>query len=282
MAKEINIPVENVVKSGMSIGMVGYSRALTYLPAPYIWAVMFFFAITIVGIDAQVVCTETVVSCMEGFSSRLGRHRHLILVILVSLFSFLGNLPFCTQAGPYMFQFVDWYWPTWSVLVIALLEVIAIMWFYGGDRIDYGLKDMNGRKMPHLFRLVAAYISPVLFLFLLLTSFVMYQSPKYGSYEYPDDTRVIGWALSFTVVIPIPLYIVWQFAKLQGTLKQRWSILTQPSSAWGPSDSAHRLEYLERSQAERSLTDIAYYNLTGRQRYPSKKHCETVALQCTD
>ncbi|XP_021352096.1 sodium- and chloride-dependent glycine transporter 1-like [Mizuhopecten yessoensis] len=164
MASEIGVPVEDVVKSGMSIGLVGYTRALTYLPAPYIWAVVFFFAVTIVGLDAQVVCTETVVSFMEGFSARLGRHGHLLLVVLVNIVMLLFNLPFCTQAGPYMFQLVDWYLPTWSVVVIALLEVIAIMWFYGGDRVDSGLKDMIGRKMPHVFRLVAAYISPVFFL----------------------------------------------------------------------------------------------------------------------
>ncbi|XP_021348104.1 sodium-dependent proline transporter-like [Mizuhopecten yessoensis] len=45
MASEIGVPVEDVVKSGMSIGLVGYSRALTYLPAPYVWAVVFFVAV---------------------------------------------------------------------------------------------------------------------------------------------------------------------------------------------------------------------------------------------
>ncbi|XP_033736057.1 sodium- and chloride-dependent GABA transporter 2-like [Pecten maximus] len=130
MASEIGVPVEDVIQSGMSVGLVGYSRALAYLPASYIWAVIFFFAVITVGLDAQVVCTETVVSFLEGFGVRLGRHRHLLLVLLISIFTLLLNLPFCTQSGPYMFQLVDWYLPTWSVVVIALLEVIAIMWFY--------------------------------------------------------------------------------------------------------------------------------------------------------
>ncbi|XP_060083068.1 sodium- and chloride-dependent glycine transporter 1-like [Ylistrum balloti] len=278
MANEIGVPVQDVVKSGMSIGLVGYSRALTYLPAPYVWAVIFFFAVTIVGLDAQVVCTETVVSFLEGFSNRLGRHRHLYLVLLVNAIMLLINLPFCTQAGPYMFQLVDWYLPTWSVVVIALLEVIAIMWCYGGHRVDHGLQDMIGRKMPHVFRVAAAYISPVLCLLLLLTSFVTYRPPKYGSYEYPEYTRVIGWVISCSVVIPIPLHIIWQLTKLKGTLKQRWTTLTQPSSTWGPSDSAQRSQLMEWLHTKRSFTDIAYYNLTGRLRYPTKRHYETVAL----
>ncbi|XP_033736055.1 sodium- and chloride-dependent glycine transporter 2-like [Pecten maximus] len=278
MANEMVVPVEEIVKSGMSIGLVGYSRALAYLPFPYVWAVVFFLAVTIVGLDAQVVCTETVVSFLEGFGNRLGRHRRVLLVVLINAVMLVLNLPFCTQAGPYMFQLVDWYLPTWSVVVIALLEVIAIMWFYGGDRVDCGLQEMIGRKLPHVFRLAAAYISPVMFLLLLLISFVKYRPPKYGSYEYPEYTRVIGWVISCSVVIPIPLYIVWKFNKLNGTLKQKWTNLTQPSCDWGPSESAKRREYLDCSQTERTWTDIAYYNLTGQRRYPTKKRCEAVPL----
>ncbi|XP_033733685.1 sodium-dependent dopamine transporter-like [Pecten maximus] len=278
MASEIGVPVQDVVKSGMSIGLVGYSRALSFLPAPYVWAVVFFFAVTIVGLDAKVVCTETVVSFLERFGDKLGRHSHLYMVLLVNFITLLLNLPFCTQGGPYMFQLVDWYLPPWSVVMIALLEIIAVMWFYGGDRVDYGLQDMIKRKMPHVIRLAAAYISPILVLMLLLISFVRYRPPKYGSYEYPEYALVIGWAIACVTVIPIPLNIVWKLAKLPGTLKQKWATLTRPSCDWGPSDSAHRLEYLEQSQTERSLADIAFYNLTGRQRYPAKRHSEALVL----
>ncbi|XP_060083048.1 sodium- and chloride-dependent betaine transporter-like [Ylistrum balloti] len=278
MASEMDVPVENVVKSGMSIGLVGYSRAMTYLPAPYVWAVIFFFAITIVGLDAQAVCTETVVSFLEGFGNRLGRHSHLYLVLMVNVVTLIINLPFCTQAGPYMFQLVDWYLPTWSVVMIGLLEVIAIMWFYGGDRVDCGLQSMTGRKMPHLVRLTAAYISPFLFIMLLVSSFVTYRPPKYGLYQYPGYTRVIGWVISCAVVAPIPLHVIWQFTKLKGTLKQKWKILTYPSSGWGPIERAGRLENLDRSQHRRSLVDLAYYNLTGRLRCTSNRHSEVVGL----
>ncbi|XP_060083067.1 sodium- and chloride-dependent glycine transporter 2-like [Ylistrum balloti] len=278
MANEIGVPVQDVVKSGMSIGLVGYTRALTYLPASYVWAVIFFFAVTVVGLDAQVVCTETVVSFMEKFGNRLGHHSHLYLVLLVNIVTLLINIPFCTQAGPYMFQLVDWYLPTWSLVVIALLEIIAIMWCYGGDRVDYGLTEMIGQKMPHIVRVAAAYISPVLLLMLLLTSLVRYRPPKYGSYEYPEYTLVIGWIIACVVVIPIPICMIWKLATFQGSLKRRWKTLTQPSSDWGPSESAHRLVNLDRSQTKRTLVDLAYYNLTGRERYSTKRHNETLAL----
>ncbi|XP_033736054.1 sodium- and chloride-dependent glycine transporter 2-like [Pecten maximus] len=278
MANAIGVPFEDVVQSGMSIGLVGYSRALSYLPAPYVWAVVFFFAVLIVDLDAEVVCTETVVSFLEGFGDKLGRHSHLLFVVLTSLVTLLLNLPFCTQAGHYMFQLVDWYLPTWSVVVIALLEVIAIMWLYGGDRVDLGVKDMTGRKMPHVFRIAASYITPVLLMLLLLISFVKYRPPKYGSYEYPEYTLMIGWVISCSVIIPIPLYMVFKFIKLHGPLREKWITLTEPSFDWGPSDRAHRLQYLQRLQTERSWLDIGYYNLTGRQRFPSKRQCEALAL----
>ncbi|XP_069119259.1 sodium- and chloride-dependent glycine transporter 1-like [Argopecten irradians] len=278
MAAEIGVPVEDVVNSGMSIGLVGYSRAFTYLPAPYVWAVLFFFSVTMVGLDAETVCTETVVSFLEGFGKRLGRHSHLLSVLLICLITFLLNLPFCTQAGPYMFQLVDWYLPTWSVVIIALLQVITMMWLYGGDRLDYGIRDMIGRKMPHVFRIAASFLSPMLLLLLLSISFVKYRPPKYGSYVYPEYTRVIGWILSCSVVLPIPLFMIWKFCYLQGTFKEKLNLLTRPTGDWGPSDSAYRLDYLKRVQTKRSLADQAYYNLTGRLRYSAKHHCETLPM----
>ncbi|XP_069117884.1 sodium- and chloride-dependent glycine transporter 2-like isoform X2 [Argopecten irradians] len=282
MASEIGVPLEDVVKSGMSVGLVGYSRALAYLPAPYIWSVVFFFSVLIVDLDAEVICTETVVSFLKGFGNKLGRHIHLLLVMLICLTTFLINLPFCTQAGPYMFQLVDWYLPTWSVVVIALSQTIAMMWLYGGDRIDSGLKDMIGRKMPHVLRVAASYISPVLLLMLLLVSFVRYRPPTYGSYEYPEYTHVIGWLLSCSIVVPIPLVIIVKIVNLQGSFMERWNTLTQPSRDWGPSDSAYRLQYLQRLQIKRSWADIAFYNLTGRQRYSSKGQSETLPLERVD
>ncbi|XP_069117878.1 sodium- and chloride-dependent GABA transporter 2-like [Argopecten irradians] len=278
MANQIGVPVQEVVTSGMSVGLVGYSRALAFLPGSYIWAVIFFFAVVVVGLDAQVVCTETLVSFFDGFNIRLGRHKHLILLVIISTLTLVLNLPFCTQSGPYMFQLVDWYLPTWPVVFIALLEVFAIMWLYGGDRVDYGLKDMIGRKMPHVIRLAAAYVSPAIFLLLLLISFAKYRPPTYGLYEYPEYTRVIGWVISCSIVIPIPLHIAWHLTKLKGTLKQRWAALTRPNPEWGPSGSAHRLEFLKRSQAERSWTNTAYYNLLGRERHTPDRKSETLAL----
>ncbi|XP_069117881.1 sodium- and chloride-dependent glycine transporter 1-like [Argopecten irradians] len=137
---------------------------------------------------------------------------------------------------------------------------------------------MTGSKMPHVFRLAAAYISPVLFTILLRSSFVTYRPPKYGSYEYPDYTRIIGWILSCLVVVPIPLHIVWQLANVKGTIKQKWKSLTRPSRTWGPSDSARSLKYLDQSQDERPLKILAFYNITGRQRCATNKRCEEVSM----
>ncbi|KAA3680133.1 uncharacterized protein DEA37_0002641 [Paragonimus westermani] len=55
-----------------------------------------------------------------------------------------------------------------------------------------------------------------------------YQNLQMGDYKYPIWANVIGWALSLTSMLAIPVVAVYQLCITPGTLFERFRILIQP------------------------------------------------------
>ncbi|XP_048253203.1 sodium-dependent proline transporter-like [Haliotis rufescens] len=52
MASEAQVPISEVVSSGVGLGFIIYPEAVANLPFPQVWAVLFFFTLLTVGIDS--------------------------------------------------------------------------------------------------------------------------------------------------------------------------------------------------------------------------------------
>jgi SNF family Na+-dependent transporter len=51
-----------------------------------------------------------------------------VVVSSTCLAGFLLGLPMCLQGGLYIFVLLDWYSGSWSLLVLAILEVLLVSW----------------------------------------------------------------------------------------------------------------------------------------------------------
>ncbi|KAJ8320366.1 hypothetical protein KUTeg_001953 [Tegillarca granosa] len=108
MASYLNLPIDQVVQSGPGLGFIAYPEALSLLPLPNLWSVLFFIMLLTVALDSMFVTVETVSSAiLDGFPA-LRKRQILVNMAVCILFFFLG-LPMCTQAGIYIFQLIDWY-----------------------------------------------------------------------------------------------------------------------------------------------------------------------------
>ena len=59
------------------------------------------------------------------------------------------------------------------------------------------------------------YIFQVLF----ILSIVEYQPISLNSYEYPGWASVIGWLVTCSSIIPIPIYMIYKFIVSKGTVR---------------------------------------------------------------
>lgn len=53
-AERTNVPVGHVATAGPGLAFVTYPAAVTMMPAPNVWAIMFFVMLFFLGIDSMV------------------------------------------------------------------------------------------------------------------------------------------------------------------------------------------------------------------------------------
>ena len=72
------------------------------------------------------------------------RTRQWMVVGATCLTGFILGLPMCLQGGYYIFVLMDWYSGSWSLILLAVLEVILVAWCW--DRFPYKVPQMIVRS----------------------------------------------------------------------------------------------------------------------------------------
>ena len=68
MAKRLNVSIETVAEGGQGLAFVAYPEALSQLPLAWLWAVLFFFMLFLLGLDSEFALLETALTAMyDGF-----------------------------------------------------------------------------------------------------------------------------------------------------------------------------------------------------------------------
>ncbi|XP_067652439.1 sodium- and chloride-dependent glycine transporter 2-like [Haliotis asinina] len=254
LAHELQQPVPDVVTSGPGIGFIVYPEAVALLPLPQLWSVFFFATMLMMVVDSMFGYVETALSCIDDLLPRKFHTRHIqpIMAFVFMTAVFTAGLVFTTHGGVYVFQVVDWYMGAVACFVIAILECVAVGWFYGAGRFSADVESMVGKRLPVLYKCVCFIVLPILLLVALIFTVASYNPPTYGEYRYPGSAVVFGWFIALVSVVPIPVTMVIQIHKMEGSLAQRVKAAMTPTSVW--------LRYRERHGVEdktesRSLKD---------------------------
>ena len=68
MATQSNVPLADVVRSGITLTFVSFPAAIAQMPGSGVWSIVFFFMVLILGLDTQFtvveICTTAI---MDGF-----------------------------------------------------------------------------------------------------------------------------------------------------------------------------------------------------------------------
>ena len=68
MAKKLGVSIETVAEGGQGLAFVAYPEALSQLPLSWLWAVLFFFMLFLLGLDSEFALLETALTAMyDGF-----------------------------------------------------------------------------------------------------------------------------------------------------------------------------------------------------------------------
>ncbi|XP_033159892.1 sodium- and chloride-dependent glycine transporter 1 [Drosophila mauritiana] len=241
LSEKSGIPVESVATGGAGLAFVTYPEAIALLPVPQLWALMFFFMLFLLGIDSVFVQLEAIMSSIldEWYWVR----NHKCKLTLISCLIFLGlSSIMCTNGGMFILQLFDWYSSAIAVIVICLVEIIMVAWIYGIKNFMLDVEFMLGKRPSLYWRIVWQVVTPVIIIFILITSIVFIRTITYNNIPYPQWAIIIGWASCVTSVMWIPLYIFYIMIRKRATLCDSLKKRLKPLD-WTPADPQDRADY---------------------------------------
>ncbi|KAM8739730.1 sodium- and chloride-dependent betaine transporter-like [Acanthopagrus schlegelii] len=227
MAQSYNLPMEEVVESGIGLVFVGFPKILSTIPVSSFWAVVFFLMVLFLGLDSQFVCVESLAtSITDMFPRHLRRpHARELLVLVIAVVCFLLALPLLTDGGIVLFQVIDVYGASRiTFFIIACLETTVIAWVYGVDRFCDNIEDMIGYRPFPVLKYCWLFITPLICGLMMLYSLTERMYLYVYGYEPGKSWIILGRLLMITPLMCIPLYILI-------TLCQNGNNMTTPSSA---------------------------------------------------
>ncbi|KAF4788988.1 Sodium- and chloride-dependent neutral and basic amino acid transporter B(0+) [Turdus rufiventris] len=238
-------PVSEVVDSGFDLAFVAYPEALSKLPVSPLWSFLFFFMLLLLGLDSQFASIETLTTTIQDISPKVMKKLRVPITLGLCAVLFLLGLVCVTQAGIYWVNLIDHFCAGWGILISAVLEIIGIVYIYGGNRFIEDIEMMIGKKSCMFWmwwRLCWFFITPVLLMAILIWSLITFSRPTYGSVSYPDWGTAVGWCMITFCVIWIPIVAIVKVLKAEGNLVQRIVSCCRPAANWGPYLECHRGE----------------------------------------
>ncbi|TWW67697.1 Sodium- and chloride-dependent glycine transporter 2 [Takifugu flavidus] len=242
MAHELKVPIEKVADEGPGIAFVVYPEALTRLPLSPFWAIIFFLMLLTLGLDTMFATIETIVtSVSDEFPKYLRKHKPLFTLACCISFFILG-FPMITENGMYMLQLVDTFAASYSLVIIAIFELVGISYLYGLQRFCEDIEMMIGFQPNQFWRLCWAFVTPTILTGILILSLYQWKVMTYEDYTYPTWSMVLGWLMVICSVIWIPIMFVIKMHLAPGTLIERLKLVCSPQPDWGPFLMKHRGE----------------------------------------
>nr|XP_045592992.1 sodium-dependent noradrenaline transporter-like [Procambarus clarkii] len=236
MAFKQKTHISTVATDGPGLVFQVYPEAVATLPGSQFWSCLFFLMLIALGLDSGMGGLECVITGMlDELRRTFGRktiRREIFTAIVVSS-SFLVSIANFCQGGMYVFHWLDTYAAGISLLCSALFEAIAISWFYGLRRFCADIQHMLGFVPRWYWRVCWKFVSP---LFILITILIGLQSQITGQleyngpthYQYPSWAEAVGWIITSSPMLMIPLWMVITVYRQPGSLRQKLLLSITP------------------------------------------------------
>ncbi|XP_045130883.1 sodium- and chloride-dependent glycine transporter 1-like isoform X1 [Portunus trituberculatus] len=197
LASEMGVEVKEVAASGSGLAFVVYPAAISLMPFPQLWSVLFFLMLITVGFGTQFSMVEAVTTAIVDQFESL-RKKKAVVVIGTCICLFLMGLSMCLQGGIYMLELYVFYSPGVAILIICILQVIAVVGIFGFRNVFAALEEMkmNVRLPLRIYWGVTwLCLTPASLLLITVVSFTDIVPASWEEYVFPDTIQVLGWLL---------------------------------------------------------------------------------------
>ncbi|XP_058511991.1 sodium- and chloride-dependent GABA transporter 2 isoform X3 [Ochotona princeps] len=187
------------------------------------------------------------------------KNRRELLILAVSVLSFLAGLLMLTEGGMYIFQLFDYYAASgMCLLFVAIFESICVAWVYGAGRFYDNIQDMIGYRPWPLVKYCWLFFTPAVCTGTFLFSLIKYRPLTYNKkYTYPWWGDALGWLLALSSMVCIPAWGLYKLSTLKGPFRERLrqlmcpaEDLAQRSQAGAPASAVPKTSFLKVTELE--------------------------------
>ncbi|XP_031628888.1 sodium-dependent nutrient amino acid transporter 1-like [Contarinia nasturtii] len=233
--------ISKVVKGGTGLAFISYPNAISkfeYLPQ--VFALLFFFMLFVLGIGSVVALLNVIITvlCDQFSGLKYGR-----VAAITSVLGFLSGLVYLTPGGQWMTTLVDNFGGTLPFFLLAIIELVAIFYFYGLEKFCIDVEFMTKRRVSFYWRICWFLLAPVIMTIVFIYSNVTKESLKYAGLEFPTKYLFIGWCIFLLAMIQIPIWIIVRFVKSPLPAAKAFVEIFKSTSSWGPRQQNDRTEW---------------------------------------
>ncbi|WAR03537.1 SC6A4-like protein [Mya arenaria] len=241
MSHVLAVPIENLAVQGPGLVFFVYPEAISTLEGSTFWAIIFFLLLITLGIDSTFGGLESVITALCDISPRLASKRKFV-VLGVVVVCFLGALPTTTYGGQYLITLLDTHAAPVALIGICLVEAVAVSWFYGVQHFSNDIERMLGFQPGIYWKICWAIICPTFLAVLFVLSIVAYAGLEIEDYRFPHWAESVGWLVTSSSLVCIPVGIIASLVFTRGTFKQRILEMTRGQSTdYPPNDRGFTL-----------------------------------------
>lgn len=205
MASQQNVPVDEVVDSGVGLAFIVFPAIINEFPAlNELFGFLFFASLVLAGLTSLMSIIETYVSALVD-KFHISRTK---AVLFGGGFAAICSLVFATQGGLFFLDTVDYFINHFGVAILGLVEIVLIVWILRklaefkshADAIsDIQLGTWWTVSLTAITPLILGYMLIKLFTDNILKRF----DTDNGNYEgYPDFLILYGgWFVAATVLV---------------------------------------------------------------------------------
>ncbi|CAO1336167.1 unnamed protein product, partial [Diamesa hyperborea] len=228
MAKVQNLDIDKVGLEGPGLVFIVYPEAISLMSGSTFMSIIFFLMLITLGLDSTFGGLEAMITALcDEYPNALGKRREIFVAGLLVVI-YICALPTMTYGGVYLVNFLNVYGPGLAILFVVFVEAAGVFWFYGVDNFSADIEQMLGKKPSLYWRICWRYISPT-FLFVILIFSILNNEHMLGDeYQYPEWSTTLGWVLTLSSVMCIPIYMIYKFNKTRGNFKRKLRTMFKP------------------------------------------------------
>ncbi|XP_069032282.1 sodium-dependent neutral amino acid transporter B(0)AT1-like isoform X2 [Embiotoca jacksoni] len=227
---------------GTGLAFIVFTEAITKMPGSPIWSVLFFIMLLCLGISSLFGTIEGVVVPLKDLNVFPKNWPHEAMTGVTCFVCFIISFLFAQHSGIYWVTLFDSFAGSIPALTIGLVEMIAVVYIYGIDRLNEDIKFMVGHKPSIFWQLSWRFISPLIILVILILYLVTQAQqeltylvwdpksevfPSLASVPYPSWINAVIFVLAGVPSLAAPLYalcrLVFVCCKKKGVPRERIS-----------------------------------------------------------